>query len=45
MLNWGIIKHPINWVTVGLMVFIGLMAFNLLLTPYHPTDKGATGNA
>lgn len=45
MVNWGILKHPINWVTVTLMVFIGMMALNLILTPYHPSAQGEIGNA
>ena len=29
MLNWALIKHPLNWVTVTLMVIIGMIALNL----------------
>ncbi len=35
VLNWGLISHPINWVTVFLMVTLGMIALNLLLTPWH----------
>jgi hypothetical protein len=35
MLNWALLKHPVNWVTVFLMVFIGTMALNLVLSPWH----------
>lgn len=43
MLNWKLMAHPINWVTVLLMVFIGVMVMNLLLTPWHsPHRVGST---
>lgn len=43
MLNWGLISHPINWVTVTLMVFIGVIVLNLVLTPWHVTKPDSTG--
>lgn len=47
MLNWRLISHPINWVTVFVMVFIGVMVLNLLLKPYHSgmNSSGASANA
>jgi hypothetical protein len=49
MLNWGIITHPMNWVTVLLMVVIGMIALNLLLTPWHSgapiTSTGLNSNS
>lgn len=42
MLNWGLVKSPANWVTVFLMVFIGTMALNYVLAPWHvqPLNNG-----
>lgn len=42
-INWGIISHPVNWITVALMVVIGTMALNLLLTPWHVTAIPSNG--
>jgi len=42
LLNFAILKHPVNWVTVLLMVFVGIAVLNLLLTPWHiPQKTGA----
>ena len=30
MLNWALLKHPMNWVTIILMVLIGMSAFHLV---------------
>lgn len=32
VVNWKIVSHPMNWVTLFLMVFIGGIAAHLLLT-------------
>lgn len=32
ILNWGIISHPINWVTVILMVLIAGIAFHFFFS-------------
>lgn len=29
VVNWGLIKHPINWITLMLMVFIAMIAVHL----------------
>jgi hypothetical protein len=34
LLNTGLLKHPMNWVTVLLMSIIGFMALNLIMTPF-----------
>lgn len=34
MLNWKILSHPINWVTVFLMVFIAGIGIHLILTSF-----------
>ena len=43
LLNWKLLSHPINWVIVVLMVLIGVMVMNLILTPWHtpfqPSDN------
>lgn len=31
MLNWGLIKSPLNWLTILLMVVIGMFAFQEVL--------------
>lgn len=35
VLNFAILKHPVNWLTVFLMVALGMIALNLILTPWH----------
>lgn len=41
ILNWGIVMHPINWITILLMVLIGMIALNLVLTPWHIPQKNS----
>jgi hypothetical protein len=46
LINWGIIKHPVNWITVMLMVLIAGIAIHLVLqfyglTPAKSTTKGS----
>lgn len=43
ILNWRIIANPVNWVTVLLMTIIGVIALNLLLTPWHIPQKNSVG--
>jgi hypothetical protein len=31
IINWGIIKHPINWLTLTLMVLIAAIALHFVL--------------
>lgn len=38
ILNFDIIKHPINWLTVLLMVFIASIAMHLVLQEVTTTD-------
>jgi len=40
-INWAIIGHPLNWVTITLMVILGMFALNLLLSPWHVTDTSS----
>lgn len=30
VVNWGLMKHPLNWLTIILMVLIGGAAFHFL---------------
>ncbi len=43
MLNWAIIKHPVNWIIVLLMTVIGMILLNLVLTPWHLQQKSSAG--
>jgi hypothetical protein len=31
LINWGLVKHPLNWGTVVLMLFLAAMAGTLVL--------------
>jgi len=31
IVNWGLLKHPLNWLTVVLMLIIAAMAGSLVL--------------
>lgn len=31
-INWNIVSHPVNWITVFLMLFIGLMFAHFILS-------------
>lgn len=31
IVNWGLLKHPLNWLTVVLMLFLAAMAGTLVL--------------
>ena len=37
MLNWAILRNPMNWVTVVLMVGIASIALHLILSDYNET--------
>lgn len=44
IINWGIVKHPLNWATVFLMLVIAAMAGTLVLqglglAPATPDDN------
>lgn len=43
MLNWALLKHPLNWVIVTLMVILGVFLLNVILTPFHLPQKGTFG--
>lgn len=34
VINWRIVSHPLNWLTVFLMVFIAGIAVHLILTSF-----------
>jgi len=44
MLNWALMKHPINWVTITLMVIIGTIALNIVMTPWHANKSSGPGD-
>lgn len=31
LINWGLVKHPLNWFTIALMLFLAAMAGTLAL--------------
>lgn len=31
LINWGLVKHPMNWATIALMLIIAAMAGTLVL--------------
>ena len=33
LINWELIKNPINWVIVGLMLAIAVFGLNLVMEP------------
>jgi hypothetical protein len=35
MLNWKLMSHPINWLTIFVMVVVGVMVVNLGLSSWH----------
>jgi hypothetical protein len=35
VVNWEIVRHPINWITVILMVFIAGLAVHFVLTYFQ----------
>ena len=32
MLNWQLLKHPVNYLTVGIMIFVAGLALHFILT-------------
>ena len=45
LINFGLMKQPMNWVTVLLMVYIAGIAVHLVLTHYSLVRTGADVNA
>ena len=46
IINWRLVGHPLNWVTVFLMVFVGGLLAHLVLTYFGQQPaavKAATG--
>lgn len=39
-INWGLIKSPVNWITVLLMLAFGAFAFDLAKM-YYTQSKGS----
>lgn len=44
LINWEIIKNPLNWVIVGLMLYIAVFGLNLVMGQGE-SATGATGSA
>jgi hypothetical protein len=38
--NWGIVAHPLNWLTVALMVTVPLIAAHEIIRWKRGTDNG-----
>jgi len=46
LINWDIIKNPINWVIVGLMLYIAVFGLNLIVSAGNGGSlTSATGSA
>jgi hypothetical protein len=43
MLNWELMRHPMNWITIILMTIIGMMLIDIALQPFAKAN-GETGN-
>ena len=41
LLNWGMLKHPINWFTVVLMVLIAGIAFKYFANYTFPNNPAS----
>lgn len=39
MLNWGLLKHPLNWFVVLLMLIIAAMGGHLVLSYFGVTPE------
>lgn len=39
-INWGLIKNPLNWVIIVLMLLIAGIAFDVIARGISATEKG-----
>lgn len=39
IINWDLASHPMNWMTVFLMVFFASIAAHLILSSLAPEEK------
>lgn len=39
IVNWGLVKHPLNWLTVFLMLYLAAMAGTLVLEGFGITPE------
>ena len=39
VVNWGLFKHPLNWLTVVLMVMIAGAAFHFVMVHYSQSKS------
>jgi preprotein translocase subunit YajC len=42
IINWGLLRHPMNWLTLILMVMIAAAAFHFVMLHYNQTKQTAT---
>ena len=40
VINWRLVGHPLNWITLFLMVFIAGIAIHFVLTYFQKTGVG-----
>ena len=45
LINWDIIKNPINWVIVALMLYIAVFGLNLVINAGSGGAIGGSGSA
>jgi len=38
MVNWSLLKHPMNWIIVGLMVFIAASGFHIAMRMWQNSE-------
>jgi hypothetical protein len=43
-INWRIVGHPLNWVTLFLMVFIAAIGAHFVLSHYTSLQNAVQGN-
>lgn len=43
VINWRIVSHPLNWITVFLMVFIAGIAIHFILTHMGAVPASSEG--
>lgn len=41
LVNWGLVKHPLNWFTIVLMLILAAMAGTLVLEGFGVTPSTA----
>lgn len=39
IINWDLASHPMNWITLFLMIFISSIVLHLILSSLAPEEK------